>query len=251
VNWLEKAKCTNIIIVDNNSTAPELLDYLEKSPHRVVRLPENIGHLAVWKSGLFDKELSRDFYAVSDCDVVPDEQCPLDLLDVCFSHLKKQALLTKVGPSLRIDNLPDHFAEKKAVEDWEGRFWKKLYSKDQLYIAPIDTTFAVYRPGIFPDRDEWWISARTAPPYMVRHLPWYENSAEPDVEAVFYAKSIRQHNAHWTTDTDNLLENFRKLQQRVAELELENCLVSSKWQVMVYRLLRKAWVHWKFRKVRL
>jgi len=117
----------------------------------------------------------------------------------------------KVGPSLRIDDLP---SQHQHIWDWEIQFWKKptyvcldcrkqmgecLYNMGKCtgrsitaYDALIDTTFALYQPGSaawHPERTHY----RLAPPYVFRHLPWYETSTSEERD--YY---IRTSDARWT-----------------------------------------------------
>jgi len=64
-----------------------------------------------------------------------------------------------------------------------------------LYKAPIDTTFALYRPGAAGG--SWLSCMRTGSPYLARHLPWYVDSAHPDDEELYYLRTA-QTSTHWT-----------------------------------------------------
>src|SRR5665213_132298 len=77
ITWLEKAGMKNIIILDNESTFPALLEYYSTTKHRIVKLGNNLGHLALWKSDLY-KEIENKFYVYTDPDVVPVDECPVD-----------------------------------------------------------------------------------------------------------------------------------------------------------------------------
>ncbi|KKK59817.1 hypothetical protein LCGC14_3030560, partial [marine sediment metagenome] len=44
-----------VVIVDNNSDYPPLLEYYETTPHEVMRLDNNLGNVAVWYCGALDK----------------------------------------------------------------------------------------------------------------------------------------------------------------------------------------------------
>ncbi|MBQ8224411.1 MAG: hypothetical protein IJZ86_03535 [Bacteroides sp.] len=75
-----------------------------------------------------------------------DEACPDDVVDRLLHLLKdKYKYAAKIGLSLRIDDLPDCYAQKSKVIEWESRFYKEE-NEDSLFRAPVDTTFALYRP---------------------------------------------------------------------------------------------------------
>ena len=132
-------------------------------------------------------------YVVTDPDIVPDEGCPLDAVEHFAEILAAHPEVHRVGFGLRIDDLPDHYAPKVDVIAWESPFWEKEIAPG-LYSAPIDTTFAlarVPRPTSMP-------SIRTGPPYVARHLPWYDNTAEPSEELLYYREHGDRALTHWT-----------------------------------------------------
>jgi len=67
VTWLLRSDYTNILILDNGTTYQPLLDYYnELCGHVTVwRLGKNLGHRAVWRSGLVAALLSEVYFIVS------------------------------------------------------------------------------------------------------------------------------------------------------------------------------------------
>lgn len=185
IDSLEKRGYTNIFIIDNLSTYPPLLDYYKTCRYTVFRLDQNIGLTALWTSSIY-KRFKNDFFVYTDSDIVPIEECPDDFLLFFLQTLKKYRLAQKVGFSLKIDDLPDYYAMKKDVIFWEKQFFDR--KRDEfLYWAPIDTTFALYRPRGKRRHAYYNIEMyRTAFPYMARHLPWYIDSENPDEENRYY-----------------------------------------------------------------
>lgn len=182
VLWLESVGQKNIWFCDNSSAYPPLVDYLKSSPYNVRFNEINFGHRAPWLSGLVT-ELGLDtHFVVTDPDVVPCGECPPDVLDVFKQVLTDHPDIDKVGFSLRIDDLPDHYEHAENVRVWESQFWVNTYIPG-FYFAPIDTTFAMYRPG---ENHQNAKSLRAAPPYMARHMPWYQDSANPTDELTYY-----------------------------------------------------------------
>lgn len=183
VAWLERVGVQRIVIVDNASTYGPLLDYLDKSPHAVVRLKENLGQAAPWKANVIYHFVGPDErYVETDPDVVPDETCPLDAIEHFGELLDRYPDVDKVGFGLRIDDLPDRYQHAEAVRRWERAFWQDEVEPG-VYRAPIDTTFALYRPRRALAMEP---ALRTGPPYVARHLPWYANSARPTREQRYY-----------------------------------------------------------------
>lgn len=181
VTWLEGAGLSNLMIVDMNSSYGPLLDYLQDSPHRVIRLSENIGPWAIWENEEFLRATGGSYYVVTDPDVVPDPECPVDAVQRFHDLLQKYPGYAKVGFGLRIDDIPDTYRHKTAVLNWEKQFWSREVEPG-VFDAPLDTTFALYRPST-----RFTLPAlRTGPPYVARHLPWYVDlDALPDDEQYY------------------------------------------------------------------
>lgn len=190
ISSLEKRGYTNIYIIDNASTYPPLLEYYRKCRYRVFILKNNLGFKALWKSEL-RKEFCKDYYIYTDSDVVLREDCPDDVIHHLFSLLKKYKYASKIGLSLRIDNLPDCYSHKGEVIEWESKFFLNKNS-DNLYRAPIDTTFALYRPRTGLNRSRFAEVYRTDAPYQLEHLPWYLDSSNLTEEEKYYKESCTQ-----------------------------------------------------------
>ena len=182
IAWLEKAGMRNIYIIDNNSCYPELLNYYQTTKHTVIRLNANIGYKSVWDTNIHLWFTGLP-YVYTDPDILPIEECPLDAVGYFQQLLKEHQAYTKVGFSLKIDDIPDFYPQKEQVISWESKFWKKPIKKE-LYEADIDTTFALYRSGT--RNQQWGKTLRTAGEYMARHLPWYENPATLSDEEIYY-----------------------------------------------------------------
>lgn len=181
VEWLERAGGVDITLVDNDSAYPPLLEWLAGSPHRVVHTGRNLGPRVAWLTGLVQRVGLQRPYVVTDPDVVPDEECPSDLLDHLAAVLASHPEVERVGPGLRIDDLPVEGGHTEAVVAWESQFWAHEVEPG-LFAADIDTTFAMYRPG---RRTPGAPALRTGRPYVARHLPWYQ-VGPPGDEVLFY-----------------------------------------------------------------
>ena len=114
-------------------------------------------------------------------------------------HWMKWALGVRLRSS-GIDKIDK--ALKQEVIDWESQFWKKELEPN-VYNAPIDTTFAVYKPyfkGEIIDFNDTYI--RTGFPYTIRHLPWYINSNSLSDEDKYYLSHIKT-STHWSEKEKN------------------------------------------------
>ncbi len=180
----------NIYIIDNKSTYPPLLEYYQQCPFTIYKLKENLGFKALWKSEL-KKKFCNDYYVYTDSDVVPADYCPDNFLAHFHRILKEKPFARKIGLSLRIDNLPESYHNKEKVIEWESQFYKHPVSKE-LYRAPIDTTFALYRPYVGLSRSRFVEAYRTAYPYQAEHLPWYVDTAHMPEEEKYYISHCTQ-----------------------------------------------------------
>jgi hypothetical protein len=199
VGWLERAGHERIYIVDNASTFPALLEYLERTVHHLVQLDENFGHLAPWTAGVVAREAPDEWYVVTDPDVVPIEECPPDAVRHFRNALERYPDYVKAGFGLRIDDLPSHYRHAKVVGAWEEQFWRRRFGRN-LYHAAIDTTFALYRPLESHFEFVGRPSIRTGYPYLARHLPWYADSANPTPEERYYMAHANREVTNWHGD---------------------------------------------------
>lgn len=91
--------------------------------------------------------------------------------------------MKKVGFGLKIDDLPAHYPKKQEVIAWEQQYFTNRVEPG-IFHARIDTTFALYRPGAFLQC--WDETLRTDEPYLLRHMPWYENPQSFTEETQYY-----------------------------------------------------------------
>jgi hypothetical protein len=193
LTWLECSGQDRIYLLDNASTWPPLLEFYERTNHQVIRLGANIGQRAAWDAGIVERHCVGEYYVVSDPDVVPVEDCPPDALDVFHDALQRFPSRSKTGFGLKVDDLPDHYRFAEEVRTWEAQFWERELAPG-LYDAQIDTTFALYRPGVPFQIDN---SIRTGEPYVARHTAWYANSSALSEEERYYRQRARADVTHW------------------------------------------------------
>lgn len=206
VKNLEALGLTRIVFIDNGSTYPPLLQYLNKTPYQVLKLRRNTGHTAPWKEAIIRSLIPYGYYIVTDPDVIPSETC-LDATPIkqMIEIHKKYPYHQKVGLSLKIDDLPDHYPLKKDVIAWEQQFWTTPL-EDNIYEASVDTTFALYKPASYT-----YVlgpSIRIGEPYSARHMPWYNNPAKLTDEDIFYKNRADTSVTSWNVDT--LPERYKK-----------------------------------------
>ena len=198
VDWLQAAGHESITVLDNASTYPPLLEYYESERRslQVRKLGRNMGPYALWTNELRDLR-ARVPFIYSDSDVVPDPDCPQDLAWLLLEIARRYDGRFKVGAGLRIDNLPSHYSQAARVRRWEERFWRNKLrdansGKCPLYLASVDTTFAVYLSG-----DNVSQGIRTGGPYWAQHRPWYLDSSNPTEEELYYEQSASTRFTNW------------------------------------------------------
>jgi len=197
VIWLERAGHEQIWLIDNASSYPPLMEYLARSPHHVVHLGRNLGHRSPWLSGLVQRHAHGVPFVVSDPDVVPVEECPLDAVLHFGEILERHVELHKVGFGLKIDDLPEHYPLADEVRQWEAQFWAEEIEPG-VYRADIDTTFALHRA--MPPPHENYLAARTGPPYTARHLAWYVDSTALSDDERYYREHADTLVSNWNRD---------------------------------------------------
>ncbi len=195
INWLEKNNYKNIYILDNDSTYLPLLEYYKSSPHHIIYLKKNVGYQALWKPKVF-MHFKNDYYVYTDPDVVPNDNCPSDVVFQLYKVLKSNSSIEKCGVALKIDDLPTYYKNKEAVISDEKKHWEHKIS-DTVYDAPVDSTFALYRP-LAKGRAEDCKAYRLSGKYDFHHLPWYEDSNNQTEEDKYYISHVSKGSTMWT-----------------------------------------------------
>lgn len=223
VAQLSKFDQLAIYILDNNSTYLPLLnwyDTLKRSGINVIRFKKNLGHHAPWKSGLTYQlawKHKSSYYMVTDPDL-DIANVPGDMIEMMTNVLNNKDVF-KVGLSLEINDIPEHYPAKKAVQDWEAQNWQQNkiepYQKTNLYKVGIDTTLAMYniiytelvkpsflRPSYIKFNCNFIDSAfRLDRPYTARHLPWYLDFKNLSENQKFYLDSCKRSQVNPTSWT--------------------------------------------------
>jgi len=173
IAWLLEAGTEKITIVDNDSTYPPLLSYYKndlESGVSLIHTGRNAGPMIFWELEL--QQAQNTPFVLTDSDVVPADCCPKDLIKKLEFVLGEYRTKGKVGPGLRIDNIPDALPFKDRVLRENKCFWQTRLSHE-CFEAAIDTTFALYRAH------SGWVDSSPAAsirmdfPYVVEHTPWY------------------------------------------------------------------------------
>lgn len=182
LDWLYDTGFINIYIIDNHSTYSPLFEFYNKTKATVFLLDKNVGHEAMWRTHIYQRFMNG-YYVYTDPDVLPADDTPKDFMDYFMDVLNRYPEIDKVGFGLKTDDLPDHYPKKAEVINWENSLLNNEIAPG-LFKAKIDTTFALYRPK--KSFQCWETTIRTGAPYLLRHLPWYEDPGHLSEESKYY-----------------------------------------------------------------
>lgn len=200
IDQLEGRAWTNIIVADNNSTYPPMTEYLNSlaDRHNVVLMGENLGPRVFTENKDICSRMPK-YFIVTDPDLLFNEDMPITAINK-MRRIVDMYNVSKVGLAIDIDT-PDErnrFFNANQVDRWERNYWSRkieMYpEKDDLYAAPIDTTFSLYNRDKFlseidhvPGKMTCNTSAiRIAGRFTCRHMGWWAEQPLTKEEYDFY-----------------------------------------------------------------
>ena len=167
----------DIIIMDNNSSDPNTINYLNTNKYKVVRNSENKGP---WI------ENYKDFYnslpnkfIITDPDLEFNNNLPKNFIQILL-NLSDKFKCHKIGFALDIKDFNQMYNttyyNNQTIYDWEKQFWSKKIDdlSYELYNAEIDTTFCLINK-LASNKSSKRI--RIAGNFTAKHLPWYKNNS--------------------------------------------------------------------------
>src|SRR5690606_8906139 len=214
VDFLLKRDMENIVIVDNKSDYPPLLEYYDNFADNrkvsVERMSENFGHMVFFESAYLQSKYGQGYYFLTDADILPNENLPSNFIEIMFGIMDKYIhKILKVGFALDLDSIPNHYPLKSKVVNWEKKFWKVPLEAD-VYYADIDTTFALYKP-LYPTKfkvkeSKFYKAIRLAGNFTSKHMGWYINPNQLTEEQMHYMKTSSSSNS-WKFDSQGNLDS--------------------------------------------
>jgi glycosyltransferase involved in cell wall biosynthesis len=200
----------NLLILDQASTYPPLLEMLETLERRftVLRMARNNGPHWLFTSGFCAKLPVHFVYTDADLQF-SDALGPLfidEMLEVCM-----ELSACKLGMALDVSR-PDAMrnfninisGKSYTLVEWEKQFWTRrmtMKGGHEVYRAPVDTTFAIYNRTVFDaylrrfyetkvfDCMSVPNSFRIAGDFTCVHLPWMKDTLTSREEEEYYAAS--------------------------------------------------------------
>jgi len=201
-NLIEKFKNNefkNIIILDNNSKNPELIDYydylLRNDQNVMVIYYNNNNGPRHFHLKYIYKLLNTNTHLYSDPDIdfdvlANDFMTQLNEYSEKFKLFKVGCALEIPSAELLANNLSftaAHLDNKIfTIPEWESQFWLHEL-EDDIYNAPIDTTLHLFNDKYFYNPDNYITGIRIGKPgFIVKHLPWYQTNIMPTNELNIY-----------------------------------------------------------------
>lgn len=188
--FLKNRNFTNVVILDNGSTYPPLLEWYDSlQENEVVRFNYNFGAHSLFTSGYLKNMGSNDYIVYSDSDLELNPLMPDDFLEIMNSKLLKYNE-KKIGLALRIDDVPESCSRNcfSGSISHEKQFWVNELEKE-VYHAMVDTTFCLLRS---PEKHDYR-ALRIAGNFTARHLPWYQEYSSLNEEEKFFIETASAH----------------------------------------------------------
>jgi|LauGreDrversion4_2_1035121.scaffolds.fasta_scaffold260061_2 hypothetical protein len=201
---------TSFIVCDNASTYPPMVEYLDKlsTTQRVVRFSENLGPRCFAELPQM-LAILPEYFIISDPDLVLNPNLPPDFIDKMKDVINAHNV-SKAGFALDIYDTCHKFFNTAQVHKWEGKNWEIKVPQlsncvlDDIYRAPLDTTFCLFKKSIY-FREFFSIgfgitatsSLRIAGRFTCEHMGWWENQPVPKDEMDHYKNTQR-----WSSTCD-------------------------------------------------
>lgn len=187
---------SQIVIMDNNSTYPEMLKLLQEldSNYEVIRLKENLGPHYILRDPDYYKMLP-EIFSLSDPDVEFPKNIKSDFQNE-FIDIGTKYGIGKVGFAIEIPSESEFLelvvnldGQLRNMHEWEQQFWQneidRTSSGDPIFKTTLDTQFAVYIKEFFNPEDRY-TALRIGGKFTSKHLGFYKKSIVPKEELDFY-----------------------------------------------------------------
>lgn len=212
INFLLSRGSKKIVVIDNKSDYPPLLDYYASMSDQITveRMQENLGHMVFFDRIDLQKKYGKGYYFLTDADILPNPQLPSNFAGIMVKKMDRYIhKIQKVGFALDLASIPEFYPLKTKVLDWEKKFWEKELEKD-VYYADIDTTFALYKPQ-YPikfkvKRSKFYKAIRLAGDFTCKHMGWYIDPKNLTDEQRHYMKTSSSSNS-WKFDSEGNLDS--------------------------------------------
>ncbi len=179
------------IVIDNNSssdiTKKILLDLENSGSAHIARSRKNYGHMVGFLKPIYN--LLPELFCYTDPDISLNKNLPQNFVST-LSDLTVEFQVFKAGFALSLKSdgplkalslhschyRPIYYEATLSIQEFESRYWTlRLAHNDlEIYAAPIDTTFALYRKSNYIGN--FYTGVRVAGDYCSVHLPWFKDA---------------------------------------------------------------------------
>lgn len=196
---LRRVGFRDICFVDSGSTTDSMVSWLDEAEGhvRIERTSQNRGpRRAVLDDGRL-AALPR-YFCVTDPDLAFNGLLPSDFLqDLALQtsrfRIGKAGFALDLMRRIRFRDEPFEIMGKSVkIWEWEEQFWSRplgdTLGGDMVFLADIDTTFALYDQKFFCESD-FLAGVRVAGRFTAQHLPWLRSADVPPEEIAQYRAS--------------------------------------------------------------
>jgi len=163
----------NIIIMDNNSSDINTINFLTTTRYKVIRNAVNKGP---WVEHYVDfyNSLPNKFF-ITDPDLQFNKNLPKNFNEILL-NLSDKFNTYKIGFALDVTDFNQMYNtiyyNNLTISDWEKQFWTNKIDdvNYELYDANIDTTFCLVNKQTANKSSR---NIRVAGNFTAKHLPWY------------------------------------------------------------------------------
>lgn len=206
VSVLQTKGYNNIVVIDNQSTYAPLLDWYQQSNVDVFYNTVTPNSNQAFKELVYVGHpkfvnIIQDWYVFNDSDIIPLTTVPDNFVEDLINYAKKYSK-TKVGMSIKIDDIDLNYPLNAWVHSYESTYWTNGIKDGEieLYPHPIDTTFAVHAPGTLPA----WSNdtLRVGEPYIVKHAPFYYDPNNLPEDEKYYLSYMDKQSSNWSSKVE-------------------------------------------------
>ena len=165
----------NITILNNSSTCPDTINFLESVDVKVINNANNGPWINCYTNAHIYHTLP-DKFILTDPDLELNENMPTNFIEI-LSELSDKYKTNKIGLALCITDFEKMYdtvyTHGITIYEHEKQFWTNKIedTRYELYNAPIDTTFCLINKNHHHD-----CRIRIAGNFTAKHLPWYKDN---------------------------------------------------------------------------
>jgi GT2 family glycosyltransferase len=144
---INKEYYKNIIIINNNSTCLNTIEYLNNVDVRVINNKENLGPWITFNNNKHIYDILPDKFILNDPDLKFNKNIPTNFIEI-LANLSDKYKTSKIGLALDITDHEKFFITNQrpgnlSIYEWEKTFYEFKIDDDEyeLYEADTDTTF--------------------------------------------------------------------------------------------------------------